>query len=31
VFLRKYAEYLALDPQKVTADYLALFDRQKKK
>jgi len=31
VFLRKYAEYLALDPQKVTADYMALFDRQKKK
>ncbi len=31
VFLRKYAEYLALDPQKVTADYLTLFDRQKKK
>lgn len=31
VFLRKYAEYLALDPRKVTSDYLALFDPQKKK
>lgn len=31
VFLRKYAEYLALDPQKVTSDYLALYDRLKKK
>jgi hypothetical protein len=31
VFLRKYAEYLALNPQKVINDYMVLFDRHKKK
>ncbi len=31
VFLKKYAEYLALNPQKVINDYMVLFDRQKKK
>ncbi|HLP61933.1 MAG TPA: helix-turn-helix transcriptional regulator, partial [Candidatus Deferrimicrobium sp.] len=30
VFLRKYAEYLSLDPQKVAEDYLALFEKKKK-
>lgn len=30
VFLRKYAEYLALDPKKVVEDYLVLFDKKKK-
>lgn len=30
VFLRKYAEYLSLDPKKVAEDYLALFEKKKK-
>ncbi|MCU0288209.1 MAG: helix-turn-helix domain-containing protein [Acidobacteria bacterium] len=30
VFLKKYAEYLALDSQKVMTDYLTLYDKKKK-
>lgn len=30
VFLRKYAEYLALDPKKVVEDYISIFDKKKK-
>ncbi len=30
VFLKKYAEYLSLDTEKVTADYLEVLERKKK-
>jgi cytoskeletal protein RodZ len=30
VFLKKYAEYLALDTEKVIADYLEVLERKKK-